>query len=59
VRLGEVLLSAEVVRWQPGSVVVRLPMAQIARSVSADLRLVRADGTLARELPFDLVPATS
>ena len=58
-RLGEVMLSAEVVRWQPGAVVVRLPMAQIARSVSAELLLVRADGTLARELPFDLVPATN
>jgi hypothetical protein len=56
-KVGELVLAVEVVQWQPSQVVVRLPNAQIARAVSAELVVTRSDATVARAVPFELVPA--
>ncbi len=57
IKVGDLILPAQIVTWKSDAVVVRLPMLLVARPLSADLVLVRADGALARQTAFELAMA--
>lgn len=55
-QLGDVALPAEVKQWKNDQVACVLPLMAVAKPVPAQLHTLRADGTVASTLDFDLLP---
>lgn len=57
-RVGGVALPIEVVEWAPTGVKVRVPQLEVTSGTTADIEVVRADGSLAGSSSIELAPAT-
>lgn len=57
VQIDEISLPAMMNEWQNESVQVTLPMLGLASATKANLWMVKADGTVAANIPVELVPA--
>lgn len=56
--IGGVALKIEVIEWLGSAVKIRLPQLELAGPSSADIEILRADGSLAAKTPVELVSAT-
>ena len=59
VKIGDLMLPAEIVEWQADGVIVRLPVMLVAKPMPAELLLARADGTPAQPVAFELAMAAA
>ncbi|MBX3442988.1 MAG: hypothetical protein KF774_11340 [Planctomyces sp.] len=50
-------MTVEVLQWDANSVVVQLPYIVLNEAARSDLAIVRADGSVAHQLPFLMLPA--
>jgi hypothetical protein len=57
-RVGSVAMPVEVVEWAPTGVKVRVPQLEVGSGTTADIEVVRADGSLAGSSSIELAPAT-
>ena len=57
-RVGGAALKIEVVEWAGSSVKIRLPQLDLASAASADIEVVRADGSLASKTGIELSAPT-
>jgi hypothetical protein len=55
VKVGDIVLVAEVVTWRASEVIVRLPVVVVVKPVVAEILVLRPDGTLAHQAQFELV----
>jgi hypothetical protein len=50
-------MMVEILQWNPDSVVVRLPAVELQQKALSELAVLRADGSLAHTLKFNMLPA--
>jgi len=55
-QVGEVLLPATVAKWEANAVTITLPQIGLAAAAKGKFLILKADGELANEIPFELVP---
>jgi len=55
-QVGEVLLPATVSKWEAKAVTITLPQIGLAAAAKGKFLILKADGELANEIPFELVP---
>ncbi len=57
VEINGVGMQAELLEWNPDSVVVRLPAVGLTDAKISDLYILQADGSMAKNLKFKMIPA--
>ncbi len=55
VQVGGIALPAEIVAWEMDKVTIVLPMVALMAPTKAELLVLRADGSMARKMPFEFV----
>jgi hypothetical protein len=55
-RVGDLLLGAKVTKWEDKAVTITLQQVGLAGAAKAKFLILKADGKLATEVPFELVP---
>lgn len=58
-RISGLALPVDVIEWTAGSVKIQLPKMDLSRPVTAELEVVRADGSLASKSAIELTPAAT
>jgi hypothetical protein len=57
VNVNQVVMTAEVVKWESAAATVSMPRIGLAASTKAQLQLLLADGKLANSVEIELIPA--
>jgi len=57
VNVNQVVMSAEVVKWESAAATVAMPRIGLAAATKAQLQLLLADGKLANSVEIELIPA--
>ncbi len=55
-QVGELLLGSKVAKWEDKAVTITLPQVGLAAAAKGKFLILKADGNLATEVPFQLVP---
>jgi hypothetical protein len=59
VEMDQIAMAASVSEWKKDRVTATLPPLGVASKTKATVFVIRADGSLARNLPIELMPATA
>ena len=54
-QVGELLLGTQVTKWDDKTVVISVPQVGLAAAAKAKFLILKADNTLASEIPFELI----